>query len=52
MAEQNLFGFIWNTQVKWLHLVKALCKNQKGGWIAGCIPAFFPPPPLQTASRS
>lgn len=52
MAEQNLFGFILNTQVKWLYLVKALCKNQKGDWIAGCIPAFFPPPPLQTASRS
>lgn len=44
MAEQNLFGFIWNIQVKWLHLVKPLCKNQKGGWISGCIPAFFHSP--------
>lgn len=44
MAEQNLFGFIWNIQVKWLHLVKPLCKYQKGGWISGCIPAFFPLP--------
>lgn len=47
MAEQNLFGFVCNIQVKGLHLVKSLHKNQKGAWISGCIAAFFPPPPFK-----
>jgi len=41
-AEQNLFGFVWNIQVRWLHLVKSIRIKKETGFLVAFVPFSVP----------
>lgn len=45
MAEQNLFGFVWNIQVKWSHWLNPSIRIKKEtGFLVAFLPFSLPHP--------